>query len=165
MYYCRFRSIWRYIKGRRQIVFVTLGGILFAKVLPATPSPLAAFTERPSIMVHWKPVQANTVSMWHLIFFGYFFNHRANTNLNLKSFFSLSWGRFMNRGTSKIVFFSAVFIALNENMVSQFRWFDTWADLRDDIVTCVPKVGRKYEVVYQLFYCFFKLPHKIASLL
>ena len=159
MYYCRFMSIWRYIKGRRQIVFVTLGGILVAKVLPATSSPLATFTEWPSFMVHWKPVQANTVSMWHLIFFGYFFNHRENTNLNLKSFFSLSWGRSMNRATSKIEFFSAVFIALNENMVSQFRWFDTWADLREDIVIWVPKVGRKYEVVKGTLMQIWKSPY------
>ena len=128
MYYCRFMNIWRYMRGRRQIVFVTLSGIFVAKYSPALPSPLAAFTEWPPIMIHSKPLQANTVSVWHLIFFDYFINHLAKTNLNLKSFFSFSWGRSKNPATSKAEFFSTIFNALNENMVSQFRWFDMCAD-------------------------------------
>ena len=58
------RKPWRHkkfdpIRGRRQIVFITLSGILAAKVLLPPLYPLAAFTQQESTTRHLKPVWIN----------------------------------------------------------------------------------------------------------
>lgn len=82
-------------------------------------SPLKFYT-MVSNMVHWKPLQANSLPTPNLIFWPFLWQSR-NKNFTLKSIFSITSGRSRYPYTRKKKFFLTVINTSNEYMISLFR--------------------------------------------